>query len=192
MMKSRHQLMINLVWIIVCLVTLHGVHLSQSLAQPSKDASERSSQPRYQVSDNHSLQGILIPFPFLMNLNALYEYRAAGSFRLKVNYNQWLIGSDRWASGTFNLGYLLAAYTTSSASHGLEVTLGAGYSWHGEYCGGARSGWTCNQRDGVLTQGILSYRYQDRDMVIKLGPQMMVTLEGDYYIVPEILIGVTF
>ena len=191
-MKSRPQLRSNLEWIILYLVTLHGAHVSQSLARTSNNASQSSSQPRYQVSDDHSFQGILIPFPFLMNLNVLYEYRVATPLRLKMNYNQWLIGSDRWASGTFNLGYMLAEYTTSSASHGLEITLGAGYSWHGEHCGGARSGWTCNERDGSLAQGILSYRYQDREMVIKLGPNMMITLEGDYSIVPEILIGVTF
>ena len=191
-MKSRTQLRSNLAWIIVCLVALHGAHVSQSLARTSNNASQSSSQSRYQVSDDHSFQGILIPLPFLINLNVLYEYRLATPLRLKINYNQWLILSDRWASGTFNIGYMLAEYTTSNASHGLEVTLGGGYHWYGEHCGGARSGWTCNQRDGLLTQGILSYRYQDREMVVKLGPNMMVTLEGDYAIVPEMLIGLTF
>lgn len=168
------------------------------LVQSSFAHEGENHQHEYQATakdleaQSHSIQGLLVPFLLFNSLQLAYEYKINPKLGVRADGIVLLSLGGSVLGGSLALSYIAAEGRSAHASHGLELDLGVGTGiGGGGHCNADLN--DCSTKSANVLRSFVGYRYQKfSGYQFRMGLSPVVTMKGNWAVLPEMTFGVSF
>ncbi len=186
---ARSTLVRGLITSLMCSLILAQTSFAQEAA---KQHHEEQATVKDLEAQRHSIQGLLVPFVLFNSLQLAYEYKMTPQLGVRADGLILVSLGGSVLGGSLAVSYIAAEGRSDRASHGLELDLGLG-------TGVATPGMCdathadCSVDSGHVLRSFVGYRYQKfSGYQFRMGVSPVVTMDGDWVVLPEVTLGVSF